>query len=478
VKPLNLKNFNQSFNTKNVKYGGYATLLFLFMVVILIVVNLVAEQLPFKFDLSENKLFSLSQQTAAVMKKVQDEITIYALYPAGKEHKSIIEVLKKYQELSKKVTLKTLDPNKNPGFIKKFSTDGDTPGEGSLIIISGKYHKVIPGYELFNYYTNEETQEQEIVSLAIEQQVTNAVLYVTTGKGAAVIYQVQGHGEDSLPYDLERQLHTENYNLKGLTLATQSVPKDAALLMVYAPKQDFTVEETEKVRQYLANQGRAIFLIDYIDQKLTNLNSILNSYGIDLEQQLVVEGDPSHHVGNPLMILPQYSSHPILQPLGTNQMPVLVPAAQSLKLVELRKQSLNIEPLLVTTEQAWAKKDSTSLNQAKSADDPQGPFTLAVAVTDGTESQNNSKLVVVANAQFINAQYSAQVPGNVSLLTSSLNWLQNQKNNLSIQPKSLLTYRLRLNAMQTIIYSALVILVIPFGILITGLMVWLRRRHL
>lgn len=478
MKPLNFKNFIQSFNTKNVKYGGYATLIFLLMLVILIAVNLVAEQLPFKFDLSENKLFSLSKQTAKVMKKVKDEVTIYALYAAGKENKSIIEVLKKYQELSPKVTVKTLDPNKNPGFVKKFSEDGDTPGEGSLIIVSEKFHKVIPGYNLFNYYTDEQTMQQEIVSLAIEQQVTNGILYVTTGKSAAVIYQVQGHGEDSLPYDLERQLQNENFALKELPLATQPIPKDTAVLMVYAPKQDFTADETEKLRQYLANQGRAIFLIDYIDQKLTNLNSILNSYGVNLEQQLVVEGDPNHHVGNPLLILPQYNSHPILKSVSSNQMPVLIPVTQSLKLAELRKQSLKIEPLLITTEKAWAKKDSASLRQAKSAGDPQGPFTLAVAITDGSETQPNSKLVVVANAQFINTQYSAQVPGNVSFLTSSLNWLQDQKENLSIQPKSLLSYRVRLNATQTILYSALVILVIPLGILIAGLMVWLRRRHL
>lgn len=484
MKPLilNLKNFSQSLQTKNFKYGGYATLLFLLMVVFLIAINLVASELPFKFDLSENKLFSLSAQTTEILKDLQEKLVIYALYPTGRENRMLVTILKKYQEASKQVSLTLLDPNKNPGFIQKFSKNGQTPPEGSLIVTSGNRYQVIHGYDLFNYCTNQQTRRQEIESLAIEQRVTNAILYVATGKGASLIYQVQGHGEEPLSYNLEKQLENENYSLKSLTLLTQEIPSDAALLLVVSPKQDFTTEEAEKIRSFLANRGRAVFLIDYIHTKLPNLNSVLNSYGVTLEQQIIIEGDNQRHIGNPLMLLPQYSDHAIVKPLDSQRMPVLIPVAQSIKTLDLKKQSITVAPLLTTSEKAWAKANPASLNQEKSAADPHGPFNLAVAIIDqkkGTHSETEaSKVVVIANAQFINGQYSAQVPGNVHFLTNILNWLQDQKTNLSIKPKSLVIARLNLNALQTLVYSGIVILVIPLGILFTGLMVWLRRRHL
>ena len=61
---------------------------------------------------------------------------------------------------------------------------------------------------------------------------------------------------------------------------------------------------------------------------------------------------------------------------------------------------------------------------------------------------------------------------------NSINWVQDLKENISVTPKDLTTQPLDITKAQTLGLSALVVIVIPAIVLIAGVAVWLRRRHL
>ncbi len=480
---LNLNALNQkimqSFKNKNFKYGGYAALLTIIVIGMLAVLNLLAEQVPLKLDLSKNKLFSLSKQTYEIISDLDQDITIYALYESGKENTDITEILKKYTDRSKKIHLKFVDPNKNPGFVRKYAKDGGNLSLGSLVVESGKRVKAIPASDLFNFdYSN--PYQPSITSLAVEQRVTGAIMFVKSGK-IPVIYGLEGHGEQSLPLEISKQLETENYELKSVNLYTGSLPEDINILLINSPQRDLTMTEVEKIREFLANNGRAIFLIDLLKNELPNFQTLLRSYGIALQPMAIVEGDNSRYIqNNPLWIQPELGVHQISDSLLADRMPVIIPVAQGIKILDVKKRSLEIEPLLTTSATAWGKTDLNTASLTKTKNDIQGPFYIAVAVTDKTAGQGtgDSRVVVVGNGMFIDSNLINSIPGNANFLMNSFSWLQDQKVNLAIKPKSLLTMRLNINAFQSLLLSGLVVVIIPLGILGLGLVVWLRRRHL
>lgn len=480
---VNLTTLNQkiirSFKNKNFKYGGYATLLSIITIGILVILNLLAEQVPLKLDLSKNKIFSLSKQTYEIISDLDREITIYALYESGKENTDITEILKKYADKSKKIHLKFVDPNKNPGFVKKYAKNGENLSIGSLIVESDKTVKVIPAGDLFNFdYSN--PYQPSVTSLAVEQRVTGAIMLIKSGK-IPVIYALEGHGEHSLPPVISKQLETENYEIKSINLYTGAMPQEIDILLVNSPKQDLTMTEVDKIREFLANKGRAIFLIDLLESKLPNLQSLLRSYGIALQPIAIVEGDNKRYIqNNPLWIQPEMGAHQILDSLKSDKMPVIMPVSQGIKILDVKRRSLEIEPLLTTSVSAWGKTDLNTTTLAKTKNDIQGPFNVAVAVTDKLSGQERaeSRIVVVGNGMFIDSNLIYSIPGNANFLMNSFSWLQDQKVNLGIKPKSLLTMRLNINAFQSLFLSGLVVVVIPLGVLGLGLMVWLRRRHL
>src|SRR5690554_560885 len=473
MKKLKIK---ESFQNKKFKHGGYATLLTAVVLGLLILVNLLVDQVPLKADLTKNRLFSLSDQTYQVVDRLEQEVTIYGVAETGRENRLVDEILQKYSNRSKKVTLEYVDPYRNPGFFRQF-TDGSDISEGSYIVACGNKYRVINSYDLFNY-SYENPFQPQVTSLAVEERVTGAVIYVTAEK-TPVIYNLTGHGEESLPREIREKLQRENYDLEDLALVTAGeVPENTGILLVVSPKRDFTADEEEKIREYLAGGGRALFILDLYTAELDNIQSLLRSYGATLQPLVVVEGDGNRHAGNQVWLLPQMENHEILAPLRQDQIPVLIPAAQSLEILDVKRRTLELTPLLLSSERSWGKTDLPARTLEKEAGDVDGPLTIAMTIVDNPGSgEEETRIVLVANSDFLSRQFVNAIPGNTDFLFNSLNWLQDRQEAISIRPKSLLTMRLRMTGFQSLLFSGIAVLLIPLGVLGTGLFVWLRRRH-
>lgn len=472
-------NIAASFRNKKFKYGGYAALMTAVVLAILIAINLVVDQIPFKLDLTQNQLFSLSQQSYKVMDGLKKNITIYGLYKTGQENATVKEILNKYADYSDKIKVKFIDPVKNPTFAQKYSKDGSTLNNGTLIVDAGDKFKVIDSYDLVNYSYDDYGQPYAD-SLAIEQQVTGAIIYATSEK-SAVIYNLQGHNEGTIPGDLSKQLESENYEVKDLNLVTSDkVPADAEAILIISPKTDISSDEDKKLRDYLSNGGRAIFLMDLLKNELPNFQALFKSYGVELQHVLVMDGDRSHNAGNPALLVPILGDHDILSPLKTDNMLVVMPAAQPIKTLDVKKRSLDIQPLLTTSNNSWGRVNLESTSVEKEANDVSGPFTVAVAITDKSSDQNikDTKIIVIGTSAFLDSQIASQMPGNMNMLLNGVNWLRDQTEDISIRPKSLTSSYLNMTSLQAIIFSGIVVILIPLVVLGTGLKVWLGRRHL
>lgn len=468
----------ESFQNKKFKHGGYATMMTAVVLGLLILVNLLVDQVPLKADLTKNRLYSLSDQTYQVLDNLEQQVVIYGVAETGRENRLVDEILQKYSNRSKKVTLEYVDPYRNPGFFRQFTDDGGNISEGSYIVTSGNKYRVINRYDLYNY-SYENPFQPQVTSLAVEERITGAILYVTAEK-TPVIYSLTGHAENGLPYEIREKLHHENYELKELNILTAGeVPGDTDVLLMVSPKRDFTADEEEKIRDYLAGGGRALFILDMYAAELENIQSLLGSYGAALRPLVVVEGDGNHHAGNQVWLFPRMENHEILKPLNADQIPVLIPGAQSLEILPVKRRTLELTPLLLSSERSWGKTGLEINTLEKEAGDVDGPLTIALTVVDHPGSgEKETRIVLVANSAFLNRQFINAIPGNTDFFFNSLNWLQDRQEVISIRPKTLLTMRLRITGFQSLLLSGVTVLLIPLGVLGTGLFVWLRRRHL
>lgn len=478
MKKLNIK---QSFQNKKFKYGGYASAVTAAVLAILLIINLLAGKLDLKVDLTKNKLFSLSDQTYKVLDNLKTNVDMYVLLESGNEDPTLKAIIDKYQSRSKMINIEYKDPVKYPQFAKQFAKDGEDIQEGSIVVKSGNKYKLIDSSDFVNY--NYDQMGQPVAdSLAVEQKITGAIINVTSAENP-VIMALTGHEEEALSSNVTKQLDNENYTVKDVNLLLKdSTLTQEGVLLVNSPKKDVTADEAKSIKDFLAKGGKAIFLMDIVTDDMPNFQSILNAYGVGIKRAIVVESDSNYSTQNPIYLIPQLGNHDIVSPLKSNNMQVLIPVAQIVETLNIKKSSTTIEPLLTTSKDSWGKVNLNATKADKESGDYTGPFNIAVAVTDplNDESGNSTKLVVVSNGHFISQvsnQDFAEVGGNMDFLMNSMNWLQDKKESISIRPKSLETGRLSMNGLQSLLFSGIVVILIPSTVMVCGIIVWMRRRH-
>lgn len=96
---------------------------------------------------------------------------------------------------------------------------------------------------------------------------------------------------------------------------------------------------------------------------------------------------------------------------------------------------------------------------------------------DGEDA--GTKIVLLGNSNFVTNQSFYGLSGNTDLFLGSVKWMMGQSDTVTIVGKNLLGNSLRFtSALQMYVLSGISILGLPLVVLVCGMVVWLRRRHL
>ncbi|MDR1057960.1 MAG: GldG family protein [Treponema sp.] len=467
--------FFNSLRTRQMKYGGYASLVTLGVIAVLILINLVFTRFSPQADLTDNKRFSLSDETLQVIGSIKSPVVIYGLWRPGEENREVAEVLDLYLARSGMIRMDLVDPDRNPGFVARYDKNNEGIDRGSVLVEGEKGFKIISSDDMYD------------TGVAIEKRLTAALLFAGSGE-TPVIYEISGHGEPALDeLGLKAAIERENYALRALNLLQSEIPADTSALILNCPRTDLSGDETEKILGYLGKGGRLLMVMDIMTRELTNLNDMLSSYGIQYDYGIVMEGDARRRAGdNPFFIIPGMGDHPIVGPLAEKQLPVIFPNSIGLSELDAKRRTIKAAPFLSASEQSFLRRDLNNSNPAGGSGDDPGPVTVAMAVEDpeypGT-GEGQARIVALGSGSLGYSQRGAlnfyqQSPGNMDLFLNSLTWLEDRPETLSVRSKSLYLLPMRMNGFLFVVFGLLFVILIPLGFFIAGLVVWLRRRHL
>ena len=261
-------------------------------------------------------------------------------------------------------------------------------------------------------------------------------------------------------------------------------PKNS-ILLIFSPHTDFTTAEVKKLTDFLDQGGKAMLFMDANMPDLPNYSEILSYYGIDHEQGVVVETDANYSLSSyPTYLLPAMITHDITKSLSQSNSPVVVPFASGLKNLNNTRTGVTLTPLLSSSDNSYLKKNINPSTYAFEDGDINGPVILACAIEENNTSDAtnpiNTRLFVMANSFFLDENMvSLEATGNKEFVTNALGWLFSVDNSYAIQAKTLETYSLRpISSSGLIIFGGLTMIILPAIILIFGITVWIKRRHL
>ena len=394
------------------------------------------------------------------------------------------ELLDKYKELNSKIKVEQVDPALNPGFL---TGDRKDIVEGSLVVESAKRSKIITSLEIFYpgiseeeiyYYYQQTGSMPSQQGFAAESCITSALDYVTTDI-LPKVYTLTGHGEMTLSDTYKKYITEKSMELNELNLVSLSaVPDDCDSVLICTPEKDITADEATKLLDYL-KKGGTLMYISYFgytaETAHTNLNTVLEYYGMTANKGYVVEGDANKYLPNyPNVIIPNYGSHEIVTPLQGYYM--VLSYAQGITIKDDVRSSVNITPLLTTSDKAYSKTNMAPETLEKEEGDVAGPFNVAVAATEKNEDGSEAKVIWI-NTPAVVQEAMDYFGANSAMFTNSFSWMCGKTDSISIPVKEIESSTLSLTEAQGNIWTIMFAVILPLAIVVCGFVVWYRRRR-
>lgn len=474
-----MKDFKESFKSKNLKLGGYSLLLSAIVIAIAIAVNYTVSALPStltKFDMTAVSKYTLSEQTEKIVRGIETDVTIYLIAASGEEDSTLTEILNRYRAMNDKIQIQYKDPALYPTFTQEYT--GEAVSSNSLIVTSRLRSKVIQYSDIYvtdysGYYTTGSVSQ----SFDAEKQITSAIHYVAASS-LPKMYYLTGHGEAQLGSTMEGYIEDDNIELVSLSLLSeQHVPEDCDCLLINSPASDISQEEKALLLSYLESGGKMLILTGQTDTGLTNLYALGAEYGIEASNQIVFEGNSNYYYQYPYYLLPEKQSHTITAPIIDGNYYILQPIAHGLKIKENIRSTLEITGLLQTTDSSYAKADpqnAATLEQEEG--DLKGPFYTGIAVTESFD-EKETKLVWFSSSNMLDDPINTAVSGaNSNLVLNAAGWMCDREETVSIRSVSLDAGPLVVTSGQKNLWTVILCVVLPVGTLAAGFVVWTKRR--
>ena len=475
------KKFKDTINKKYLKNGSYSSIMIVVFVAIIIVINMIVGNLPSKYtqlDISSEKLYTIGDETKAMLKDLDKDVIIYQIAQSGSEDETISNLLQRYADEYDHITVEQKDPVVNPKFISEYTSDNLS--SNSLIIVCGDRNKVVNYNNIYESSLDYNTYSYKTTGFDGEGQITSAIAYVTS-ENLPVMYTLEGHGEQDLDSTVKEDIEKANMEIKSLNLLPEeSVPEDASCLLIDAPTTDISEDEKTALIEYLENGGKAMIFSDYTGQEMPNFDAVLENYGVNRVDGLVFEGDSQHYAAQmPYYLVPTINSTDITSDLVSSGYYILMPYAQGIQKSEDVRDTVTIESLLTTSDSAYSKTDVNSGTLSKEDGDVDGPFDLGVSITETVDTDKETHIIYYSTSNLLQSQVNQMVSGgNEKLVMASLSALVDTEDSttVSIPSKSLEVSYLTLTAYDASFWKICVIGLIPGAFLLVGFMIWLKRR--
>ena len=480
---LNMKNLLDSFKTRSFRVGGYSIATTAIVVAIAIVANILVSSLPTswtQFDTTSNKLYSITDQTKSLVNKLDKDVTIYWIVRDGYEDTYLENLLPQYEDLSSKLDVVQKDPDISPTFATQYT---DSVAENSLVVTCGDRYRYLDYRDLYvldqeKYYT----ENKEEYSFNGESELTSAIDFVVS-EDLPKIYLLSGHGEVSLPASYADALDDANVETADLSLLTiEFVPADADCVLVNAPQTDISEDEIRKLKDYLGNGGNVILLTDPPQQgRLTNLETLMAGYGVNVEDGIVIETDQNYYAWDyPFYLLPKLESHDITNPLRQADYRVMLPFAQGLTVSNDLPEGIHVLELLTTSKTSLSKASGYNMTGfEKEEGDVDGPFALAVSVTQTLDDGLYSHILWVSSSLLMDENANAMVSGgNMSFFMNMINYLcEPEGNNITIYAKNTSAEYLVMDNATASYLTLMMVGLIPAAYLLFGIINTVRRKR-
>lgn len=486
------------FNNRRFKHGSLATIMTVGLVALVVLVNvvasMVADRLPINIDLTDTKMYELSQESVDYLEQMEESVTIevfaskedfqqmgtaYQLANYQRYATQALELFDKYSYYGD-VEVKFIDLYTNPDASADYANE--SIGLGSVVVSCGERYKVFSLLELFTI-SSDGRGGYGITATQVEKVITNAIMNVTNANPTKVTLLTGVTMADVS--GLTDLLGNNGYEIQQTDILSGTIDPETEILILASPMADLPAESLTKIDEYLDNDGAFdktfYYFADPAQPELPNIEAFLSEWGIGIGDGIVMENDDNKIYQNRSFIDQNFSGSAFADGMGNTDGHLYV--VQYRPLEQLFTENANR-----TTQVDIASFDTSVLMPFDAASDWQPTAETeqtsypAVILGQRTVLENDEKktstVVAFGSATIANELFlSGSVYANAEYLVSMSNTLSGTENRVIIADKTAGDKVLGISNAQKNIINLVFQYLLPLAIIIAGVVVWARRRN-
>jgi ABC-type uncharacterized transport system involved in gliding motility auxiliary subunit len=184
-----------------------------------------------RFDLTTEKLYSLSDQTRKVISGLQTDVKVLKF--SKQADQELADRMAEYRTFSKHISYELVDPQSKPEVARQYKAQA----MDDVVVAAG--------------------DRTERLTQSGEQDLTNAILKITRDKPKTICF-IEGHGEKQLAgaerdgfNTADKKLKDENYQTKAINLVSSNeVPPECSVVVDAGPTKTFFPQEAAMIGKY------------------------------------------------------------------------------------------------------------------------------------------------------------------------------------------------------------------------------------
>lgn len=479
--------------SRSFRYGGIAAAITAGFIVVVVLLNVLAtalyERFPLGVDLTSDQKFTLSEDAAKYLADVDEDVVIYMLSPrdsyeaydesSGVPLNRLPRIADEISKANNHIKVEYIDLDANPTFAQKYSEE--TLTQLHIIIESAKRHFTISVYDLFDIQTSATTGAQSVTGEKIELTLVSKILSCAMDTVPKVSF-VTGHNEDTANLAAFKQLLSDNgYETNEISLGSDGIPEDTNFVVIAAPKLDYTAEELKVLDAFLAKDANnptlmVTFSASYAP--LNNFDAFLSEWGIKAGEGMLVETQQNRYFTNsPNIAIGNLGSSEYASSFASSQVPPVVANSKPIELLFTSKGNITTESVVTTSN--TAQTVDTDGNPDETGTRSYDVLTVSKNTRYEGTTEFNANVVAVGSNDFFNASsiFSCINDDVIMKIYNSISGREGQ--DVAISTRTVSDTAISVTNTQAVwIGIVLFTVTVPLLLLIAGVVIWLRRRHL
>ena len=122
------------------RHGRLSTLMMAVFLAVCVLMNVGVMALEDEYgwarDLSFNGYATTGEETAKILERLNEKVEIYLLYQGGEVDAYVLNLLKRYEVLSDRISVLPTDLARNPGILTRFQGEMDKAVEADTVIVN------------------------------------------------------------------------------------------------------------------------------------------------------------------------------------------------------------------------------------------------------------------------------------------------------------------------------------------------------